>query len=108
VDEIGVHEGRGVLLQQLTRFRDDDGRESIVGTLRADFVTGQRTAELYMGFCPPFDATPACEIEQSDGPPARLASGQVLPHGARIEVRLMEPARAAAQVSIDVVVHGPA
>jgi hypothetical protein len=93
--------GDGVLLQQLSRHRDRDGHESISGLLRAEFAPGQRTAELYIGFCPPFETTPTIEVEQSGGPPARISTGQSLPHGARIDVRLNEPAAAAECVAVD-------
>lgn len=96
----------GVLLQRLSRVRDADGRESIVGELRAEFTPGQRTVELYMPFCPSFTRVPTIELEQADGPPARINVGQVLPHGARIDVRLNEPADAADHVRVDVYACG--
>jgi hypothetical protein len=96
----------GVLLQQLSRLRDRDGVESIAGVLRAEFVAGQRTAELYIGFCPPFEGTPTVEAEQTAGPPARVTTGQCLPHGARIDVRLNQPADAAECIEVDVFACG--
>lgn len=103
LDEAGT---QSVTIQQLTRIRDADRQESIVGTLRAEFLPGQRTTEVYVGFCPPFDGPPSVQVEQSDGPPARLTVAQVVPHGARIEVKLHEPRDSAEAVLVDLYAGG--
>ena len=41
-----------------------------------------------MAFCPPFAATPELEVEQLDGPEARIKTAQLLPYGARLDLKL--------------------
>ena len=76
------------IVQQLYRVRNEDGSELIYGTLRADFQTGQRTAVLHVGFCPPLPYLPEIEAEALPGSEARLKIVQALAHGARLNVRL--------------------
>jgi hypothetical protein len=56
--------------------------------LRAEFAGGERTATLYVGFCPPFELQPLVEAAAIGGPPASVKLIQVLHQGAQIEVRL--------------------
>ena len=76
------------IVQRLYRVRNEDGSELIYGTLRADFQTGQRTAVLHVGFCPPLPYLPEIEAEALPGSEARLKIVQALAHGARLNVRL--------------------
>lgn len=76
------------VLQQLTRRRAADGSEALVGWLRMPFAPGQRTASLHVAFCPPFAKTPQLMVEQLDGPSVRIKTAQVLPHGARFDLKL--------------------
>jgi hypothetical protein len=76
------------IVQQLYRVRDGGGGEIIYGTLRADFQTGQRTAVLHVGFCPPLPYLPEIEAAALPGSDARLKVAQALAHGARLDVRL--------------------
>lgn len=77
--------------QQVTRARMPEG-EVITGWVKADFQPGERTAVLHVAFCPPLEASPAVELEQLSGPAARIKAAQVLPQGARLEIRLNAPA----------------
>ncbi|HEX2475849.1 MAG TPA: hypothetical protein VHK01_13950, partial [Lacipirellulaceae bacterium] len=43
------------LTQDIKRYSDDQGHECVRGMLTAEFSPGQRTATLYVGFCPPFE-----------------------------------------------------
>ena len=86
------------VLQQLTRSLARDGSEQISGWLRAPFLPDQRTASVHVAFCPPFVATPELSVEQLDGPPARIKTAQVLPHGARLDLKLAATADEAATV----------
>jgi hypothetical protein len=95
--------GGGLLVQQLLRLRDANGVESVQGTLRAEFVAGQRQATLYMGFCPPLARAPVIEAECVDGPEAELKVAQAFCHGARLEVRLTESAGDECSVDVEVV-----
>lgn len=76
------------VLQQLTRSQAADGREDLSGWLRAPFSPGQRTASVHVAFCPPFAQTPELAVEQLDGPLLRIKTGQLLPHGARLDLKL--------------------
>ena len=76
------------VLQQLTRCQAADGKEHLSGWLRMPFSPGQRTASIHVAFCPPFAKTPELTVEQLDGPPLRIKTGQLLPHGARLDLKL--------------------
>lgn len=76
------------ITQQLTRSQAADGTEELSGWLRAMFAAGQRTASVHVGFCPPFAVTPELEVEQLDGPEARIKTAQLLPYGARLDLKL--------------------
>jgi hypothetical protein len=74
--------------QQLTRSQAADGAEELSGWLRLAFAAGQRTGSIHVAFCPPFAAAPALEVEQIDGPETRIKTAQLLPYGARIDLKL--------------------
>ncbi len=74
--------------QQLVRTQTADGAEQICGRLRIAFAAGQRTGSVHVAFCPPLAATPEVEVEQLDGPPARIKTAQLLPYGARLDLKL--------------------
>ncbi len=78
----------GDVLQQLTRSLSNDGIEQLAGWLRMPFSVGQRTASVHVAFCPPFSKTPELSVEQLDGPTARIKTAQLLPHGARLDLKL--------------------
>ncbi len=65
-----------------------DGVEELSGWLRIAFVAGQRTGSLHVAFCPPFVATPELAVEQLEGPEARLKTAQLMPYGARLDLKL--------------------
>jgi hypothetical protein len=71
-------------LQQLTRTRTADGNEVIHATLTAEFISGQRTATIYVAFCPPFERLPHIEFESA----VDTKVVQVRHNGAELEVRL--------------------
>ncbi len=89
------------IVQQLYRVRDELGQEVIYGTLRADFLAGQRTAVIHAGFCPPLTHLPEIEAESFRGPAARIKIVQAMAHGTRMDVRLTAPAPADCHVWID-------
>jgi hypothetical protein len=91
----------GTLLQQLSRSRDAAGRESVHGTLVAEFASGERTSTLHIAFCPPFELLPQVEVEIAEGPDASVKVAQVLHNGARLEVRLAQPAAESATVGLE-------
>jgi hypothetical protein len=74
--------------QQLTRSQSADGVETLSGWLRVGLGPGQRSANVHVAFCPPFGRTPTLEVTQSAGPPSRIKTVQLLPFGARIDLKL--------------------
>jgi hypothetical protein len=92
-----------LLLQQLARVREEDGAEAVQATLVAEFIAGQRQATLHVAFCPPLEGVPVIEMEVIDGPEAELKVGVAYCHGARVEVRLGEPAEEDCLVIVEMV-----
>jgi hypothetical protein len=88
-------------IQQIVRTRDASGAETVTATLRADFIEGQRTATLYVGFCPPLTDVPQITINPLDGAEAKIV--QAFSHGARIDVRLAQVAREATSLLISLI-----
>ncbi len=76
------------VLQQFTRSRDASGAERLAGWLRVGFAPGQRTESVHVAFCPPFERTPHLNVEQSAGPAVRVKTAQLLPYGARLDLKL--------------------
>ncbi|MCC6123866.1 MAG: hypothetical protein IT426_02805 [Pirellulales bacterium] len=97
--------GETVLLedvtQQFTRSTAADGAEVLSGWLRMPFAAGQRTQSVHLAFCPPFPRTPALTVAQTDGPAARIKTAQILPYGARLDLKL----HAAPETPAPVVLH---
>ena len=87
--------------QHLVRRLETTGEESISGFLRAAFIPGQQTVNLHVAFCPPVATILTCSAETIDGPAARVRVAQVLPHGARLEVKLDSPATELQHVLIE-------
>jgi len=76
------------VLQQLTRTRQADGTDRLGGWVRARFGPGQRTESVHLAFCPPFERVPRLEVSHRGGPPVRVKTGQLLAHGARLDLKL--------------------
>ncbi len=95
------------IVQQLYRVANDQGDDEIYGTMRADFVAGQRTAIVHVGFCPPLTYQPEIEAEALPGAPASLKVVQAFAHGARLDVRLAALPTEDCQVWIDLAAHRP-
>ena len=74
--------------QQFTRSETADGVEELCGWLRLPFASGQRTGSVHVAFCPPLRVTPELRVEQIEGPEARIKMAQVLPYGARFDLKL--------------------
>jgi hypothetical protein len=94
--------------QQVVRRRQPDGSETIEGWVRSEFLQGQRNGAAHIAICPPLDRVPQCFAEQMDGPAAQIKIGQVLPYGARFEIKLDTPAERATSVIVEFSIHGPA
>ncbi len=94
------------IVQQIFREQDAQGHDIIYGTVRADFVAGQRTAVVHIGFCPPLAYLPEIEAETLPGPllqnsPAKIKIVQALAHGTRLDIRLPAAAADNGQLWID-------
>jgi len=81
------------VLQQLTLRTTAEGGQELSGWLRLPLAAGQRTGSLHVAFCPPFSHMPQVEAEAVSGPDCRIKAAQVLPYGARLDVKLDEPAQ---------------
>lgn len=80
------------VFQQFTRRQLADGAEEIVGWLRIPVAAGQRTENTHVAFCPPLAAAPQWHVRQIEGPAARMKTAQLLAYGARLDLKLTEPA----------------
>jgi hypothetical protein len=87
--------------QSFERRTGRDGSETIAGYARARFEPGERTVYLHVPFCPPLATVPEFAAESVDGPSARVRAVQVLPQGARLEVRLEEVSGERQEVSVE-------
>src|SRR5205085_7582080 len=89
--------------QRLTRRRDDLGRELLSGWLRVDVAPGERTKFAHVAFCPPM-RSPQCEIELEDEFVTATVA-QVLPQGARFELKLPKAATEATSIAFEWVAY---
>ncbi len=88
--------------QQWKRSTLEDGSQVVQGMVRVRFAAGQRTTSAHLAFCPPLAGSLELEFEQVDGPEARIQLGQLLPHGARLDIRLPQASPTPDSVVIDV------
>jgi len=77
--------------QQIVRRLAPDGGEVLTGWMRVPMALGQRSASVHLAFCPPFSRTPRATVEQLEGPRARIKTVQLLPYGARFDLKLATP-----------------
>jgi len=92
--------------QQLTRAREEDGTDALFGVLRGHFAPRQRSLRLHVVFCPPFDVVPVVNVEKIEGPPVTFQTGQVLPYGARVDLRLKSASDEPQDVVLELHVRG--
>jgi hypothetical protein len=76
------------VLQQLTRSVAADGSETLGGLLRLPLLPGQRAGSIHVAFCPPFACVPEVIVEQLEGSACRVKTAQLLPYGARLDLKL--------------------
>lgn len=88
------------LRQNLLRGVDADGADVLRGEVQAVFAAGQRIEHVHLSFCPPFERTPEFDFEQVDGPDARIELAQLLPYGARLELKLSQPGPARVKIAV--------
>jgi|GEM_PF-2734467 len=89
-------------VQRIVRAQAIDGGDHLQASLSTRLDVGQTTAQIHVAFCPSFARVPALDFRQIAGPAARVKLGQLLPHGARFEVKLSDPATAVSQVTLEV------
>jgi hypothetical protein len=94
IDESSAEEELDVR-QSLRRGVTSDGIDVLTGEVHAVFVAEQRIEHVHLSFCPPFERTPTFDLEQIEGPEARIEVAQLLPYGVRLELKLSQsgPAR---------------
>jgi hypothetical protein len=92
---------REQILQQLTRFRTEEGHDALRGTLIAEFPVGERQLTLHVAFCPPFKRLPEVEADVADDSDASVKLTQVLHNGAQLEVRFPEPVDEPVSIALD-------
>jgi hypothetical protein len=95
----------GDVIQHLVRTRLADGSERLAGWLRVVLAPGQRSANLHVAFCPPFPRSPRISVQQREGPAARVKEGQLLPYGARLDVKLAQAAETATSLVLEILVQ---
>jgi hypothetical protein len=96
------------IYQRLTRAHDATGQDLLYGSLRADLAADQRATAVHVAFCPPFPCTPEVVVDQLAGPAAEIKPAQVLPYGARLDVRLARVPPRPASVVFEVAVRAAA
>jgi hypothetical protein len=74
--------------QQMVRALAPDGNDVLSGWVRVSMALGQRSSSVHLAFCPPFARTPRVTVRQLEGPQSRIKTVQVLPHGARFDLKL--------------------
>ena len=95
------------VVQQLTRSQAADGTEELFGWIRLPFAPGQRTGCIHVAFCPPLCVTPEVTVEQIEGPDARIKTAQLLPYGARFDLKLAATAEASTAVVLQFLARTP-
>lgn len=107
-----LHDHAGASLQRITqeytRASLADGQELIRGALHLALLDGTRVATAHVAFCPPFAERPQFDVRLTAGPACRVKLGQLLPQGARIEIKLHAPAAATDRLSLEFNAHGQA
>jgi hypothetical protein len=76
------------VMQQFTLRTTAEGGQELSGWLRMNLAAGQRTDTLHVAFCPPFEHAPIVEAEAVSGPDCRIKVAEVMPYGARLEIKL--------------------
>lgn len=82
-------------------------RDSLRGRVLVRLALGRRTASAHVAFCPPFAETPLVQIKASARSGLDVSVGQVLPHGARFDVKLGTSSASKLTVPIEFSASGP-
>lgn len=76
------------LHRQISRGRDEQGRDFLSGWVRLDFQAGQRSEVAHVEFCPPFASLPKAKAWCEEDASVQVKIAQCLHHGMVLEVRL--------------------
>jgi hypothetical protein len=95
------------VVEQQVRSRSEDGTETLCGWLRVALAPGQRSASVHVAFCPPFARTPVVDVQQREGPAVRIKTAQLLPQGARFDVKLAQPSDSSDAVLLEFSAQSP-
>ena len=82
-------------------------RDSLRGRVLVRLAMGRRAASAHVAFCPPFAETPLVQIKASARSGLDVSVGQVLPHGARFDVKLGTSSASELSVPIEFSANGP-
>lgn len=93
--------------QSLVRWMAGDS-DSLRGRVLVRLAVGRRTASAHVAFCPPFAETPTVRIKPGTRAGLDVSVGQVLPHGARFDVKLGASSTKEMSVPIEFNASGPA
>ena len=74
--------------QRITRSLETPDGDIFHAVVRCRFSPHQQNGTVHIGFCPPFRAIPEITVRAIDGPDARIAMGETLAWGARIDIHL--------------------
>lgn len=74
-------------IQQWTRIETPEGDQLLEGWVRIEFPPDRKTANIHIPFCPPFKSIPKIETLQLDGPETKITIAQLMPFGARIDIK---------------------
>lgn len=86
--------------QSLVRW-ESGGRDRLRGRLRVTLPSGRRAASAHVAFCPPFSAAPQVELARPTRSGIEISIGEVLPHGARFDVKARAAREQATTVAIE-------
>jgi acid phosphatase family membrane protein YuiD len=106
----GLAEGQTTtnrVVQEFTRLVTAEGEDIIRGSVAVQVVSGCRMAAGHVAFCPPFAERPRFEIRPHAQQDAALKVSQLYPHGARVEVKLPQPAKTDTTVAVHFVARAP-
>jgi len=99
-DELEPKEPDADVLQQFTLRATAAGGQELSGWLRVSLRAGQRTGSSHLAFCPAFNRMPTVLAEPVSGPACQIKAAQILPYGARLDLKLDEPTKEDASILV--------
>ena len=87
--------------QQLTRLKDEQNIDRMYGLLRTVIGEGERSQQIHVAFCPPFNHRPTMNAFVAEGSDATVRVAQLETYGSRFEVRLSSQAKHVEEVLVE-------